>query len=259
MFTAYLSFLGSHPYAWGTLGVILFAAGCGFALPGFGVRRRRNRPRRRMVFALYLWAAAVLCFVAVFFVPLRLRVFTETALYYHGGLLVAAFLLLWLRRLGLFLAFALVLLAGVTVPLYHQTWNPLRKAGEAAVIRVLAVSSGSVSLEVDAADAGSQEIWGPIELEGSLVTVQAEIVELPDPLFLLGFVKGYRILSLSGLDDGGRAVDEWAVPGVGDPVPFIDEVARRRVETVTFRPFLLERYAVILRPEGDEVLSYRQL
>lgn len=259
MFTGYLSFLGSHPYAWGTLGITLFTAGFGLALPGFRVRKRRNPPRRRLVLALYLWAAAVLCFVAVFFVPLRLRVLTETALYYHAGLLVATFLLLWLRRLGLFIAFAVILVIGVAVPLYHQTWSPLREDTEAVVIRVLAVSSGSVSLEVDATDAATQKIWSPIEMDGSLVTVEAEIVEVPDPLFLLGFVKGYRILALIGLDDGGQPVDEWEVPGAGEPVPVIDGLTRQRVETTSFRPFLMERYSVILRPESDKVLSYKQL
>lgn len=259
MFIGYLRFLGSHPYAWGTFGIILFTVGCGLALPGFRNRRRRNTPRRRVVLALYLWAAAVLCFVAVFFVPLRLRVLTETALYYHGGLLVAAFLLLWLRRLGLLLAFAVVLIIGVVVPVYHHTWHPLRNEREAAVLRVLAVSSGSVSLEFDAADTGSREIWGPIEVAGSLVTLQTEIVQVPDPLFFLGFVNGYRFLRLIGLNEGGQPVDEWAVPGAGSPVPLIDEVTRRRIETVTLRPFLMERYSVILQPESDEVLFYKQL
>ena len=271
MSIGYLRFLGSHPYTWGTLGVALFVLGVGCLLPGFGFRRRRNRPRRLVALALYLWATAVVCFVVVFFVPLRLRFLTETSLYYHGGLLLAALLLLWLRRFGLFLLFGFLLVAGAAVPLYRQTWSPLGEETPAALLRVLAVSSRSVSLELErgvegddsavvgAGPGGQPQISGPIELSGSLVTLEVEVAELPDPLFFLGFTQGYRFLRLIGLGDGGEPVDEWAVPDAGSLVPIIDLVSSRRVETVTLRPFLMERYSIILRPGRDEVLSYKQL
>jgi len=205
----------------------------------------------------------VVCFVVVFFVPLRLRFLTETSLYYHLGLIVIALALLWLRRVGLFVVFGVVLVVGVAAPFYHQTWTPLREETEAALLRVLAVSSGSVSLELEAKRAGGAdgqpEISGPIDLAGSLVMVEAEVVHLPDPLFFLGFVQGYRLRRLVGIGEGGEPVDDWAVPDAGNPVSIIDAASTRRVETATIRPALMERYSIILRPGPDGVLSYKEL
>ncbi len=269
MSIGYLNFLGSHPYSWGTLGVVLFVLGAGYLLPGFRFRRRRSRPQRRVALALYLWAAAVVCFVVVFFVPLRLRVLTETSLYYHAGLLGAAFALLWLRRVGLFVVFGLLLVAGFAVPRYHQTWNPLRQETQGALLRVLAVSSGTVCLELEldpghrvggeVRSGGPPKILGPIDLAGSVITFEVEVTELPDPLFFLGFTQGYRFLRLTALDDGGVRTDEWTPPDAGGPVPIIDAASSRRVETLNLRPVLMERYSIILQPGRDGVLSYKQL
>mgnify|MGYP006290928413 CR=1 FL=1 len=259
MSTGYLSFLASHPFAWGSLGVVLLVLGAGFLLPQLGLGRRRRTPPRRPTLALYLWAGAVLCFVAVFFVPLRLRFFTEVSLYYHGGLLVLSVLLLFLRRIGLYLAFAGVLVLGISIPLYQQTWRGVPEDGEVALIRVLSVSSGGISLEIDAGQRGPGGIWGPIELPGSLLAIEAEVTTLPEPLFFLGFVRGYRLLRIISLDENGQPIDEWRFPEREGHVPLLDHYATHRIETVNLRPTLMEQLQLILRPKDDQVLSYKRL
>jgi hypothetical protein len=259
MSTGYLSFLTSHPFTWGSLGIVLLVLGAGFLLPRLGLGRSKRPPPRRAALALYLWAGAVLCFVAVFFVPLRLRFFTEVSLYFHGALFLALILLLVLRRIGLFIAFAVFLVIGVSIPLYHQTWQRIPEDGNVALVRVLSVSSAAISLEIDAGESGPGEILGPVELTGTLLALEVELAALPEPLFFLGFADGYRLLRVIGLDEDGQPVDEWSFPTRGGRVPLLDRFVEHHIETVNLRPILMEQFRLILRPEANQVLSYKQL
>lgn len=256
----YGEFLTSHPFFWAAIS----GAALGGALAAATRSTRRetwpDRARsRKWTFAAAWATGAVVAFTGGVFLAPSAQFFSLRSLYVGGGAAALLFLGLRFPRAGGVPVFLIAALIAGLAPMIVRPFVPLRGSASVATIRVLAIDTSGVYLELTDRTPDRDGLPHVMSLPDQSVIARATVLRISDYLFFLGASGGVALQTV-GVPTGDASV---AAAPYSD-APFIDQVidlvpllALTTVDSQPVRVGLLRGYEVVGLP--DYTLSIRRL
>lgn len=258
----YGEFLIGQPHFWAAL-----AGTClGGAIAGVTRDARRNRrPRRarsRKWAAASLWMTfGVISATGGILVPDGFGFLSLPSLYVGAGALTFCALALRFPRAGGIPAFFILAAIAVLAPFLMRPFIPVREAGVAATVRLLAVDQSGAYLEISDRTPGASLDPQVIKVEAPTIVARAQMIQISDYLFFLGAGGGIAFDTLRATDvvpvERAAPTDE-DVAALYSGTLFIERVINvlplltlSTVESEAVRLNLLKRYEIIGLPGGS--------
>ncbi len=251
----YGAFLTGHPLFWAALTGVAFGAALATATRNIRRDRRPTRARSRKWTAAALWTTAgVIAATCGILVPDGSVFLGLPSLYVGAGALTFIALALRFPRAAGIPAFFILAAITVLAPLVMRPFVPVRDAGVAATVRLLAVDQSKAYLEISDRTPGVSLELEVITTEERTVVARAHLVQISDYLFFLGARGG---IALAGLrSETSAAADDAAAlySGMQFIERAIDVLPLLSLTTAESEPVslnVLEEYEIVGFPEGN--------
>ncbi|MCK4515704.1 MAG: hypothetical protein KAU31_10625 [Spirochaetaceae bacterium] len=251
----YGAFLTGHPLFWAALTGVALGAALATATRNTRRDRRPTRARSRKWTAAALWTTGgVIAATCGILVPEGTAFLDLPSLYVGAGALMFIALALRFPRAAGIPAFFILAATTVLAPLVMRPFVPVRDAGVAATVRLLAVDQSKAYLEINDRTPGANLKVQVITTEERTVVARARLIQISDYLFFLGARGG---IAFDGLrSETAEATDDAAALYSGTQFieRAIDVLPLLTLTTAESEPVplnLLEEYEIVGFPEGN--------
>ncbi|MEE8441528.1 MAG: hypothetical protein V3S41_07395 [Spirochaetia bacterium] len=252
----YGAFLIGHSLFWAALAGVSLGAALATVTRDTHRDRWPARARSRKLTAAALWTTVgVIAATCGILIPDGSAFLSLPSLYVGAGALAFIALALRFPRAAGIPAFFILAATTVLAPLLMRPFVPVRDAGVAATVRLLAVDRSGAYLEIDDRAPGASPVPEVITTQDPTVVARAHQLRISDYLFFLGARGGIAFDTLrsettdaANHDAASRYSSTPFIPRLIDLLPLLTLTT---VESEPVRLNLLKGYEIVGLPDGS--------